>query len=196
MGSDLRRSDTQNQWCLQAAGTGAPSPALKCRRHSDSGVPARVPGLRERPAAADPEPGRRSTAGSIPWPLPVRSSVMTAAPHTCRCSCSYRCRCRPSPVRRGASSPPLLNGGDWSARLDQSSGYMPGPGQPSTEPSMGRPLASAAVPTGLLVPPRTILQVSKLRAGQCRDINEPSSNSIGPPKSPCFPSTFPSYLPQ
>lgn len=68
------------QWCLQAAETGAPSPGLKRQRLSGSGVPARAPGLRERPAAADPESGRRSTAGSIAWPLSLRSSALTAAP--------------------------------------------------------------------------------------------------------------------
>ncbi|XP_060235105.1 uncharacterized protein LOC132652941 [Meriones unguiculatus] len=68
------------QRCHQLAGTGAPSPGLRCRRHSGSGVPARAPGFPERPAAADPGPGRLSTAGAEAWALPVRSSALPAAP--------------------------------------------------------------------------------------------------------------------
>lgn len=127
------------QGCRRAAGAGAPSPGLGCRRHSGSGVPARAPGLRERPAAADPEPGRLSTAGAIAVGAAREPLSPARLPHTCRCSCSYRRRCRPSPVLRGASSQPLLNGAGWSARPDQSKGYVSAPGQPSAEPSMGAP---------------------------------------------------------
>lgn len=166
MGSDLGRSDTQNPVVYPGCRDQCPEPGPE--------VPATL-GLRgpREGARAPAEAGCRGPrAGpsehSRVDPVAASREVLgpDRRPPTCRCSCSYRRRSRPSPVLRGASSPPLLNGGDWSARLDQSSGYVIGPGQPSTEPSMGRPLASAVVPAGLLVPPRMLGVLNEQQSNQ------------------------------
>lgn len=142
------------QGCLQAAGTGGPSPGLKCQRLSGSGVPARAPGLQERPAAADPEPGRRSPARSIAWPPSVRSSVLTAAPlpvavavATAVAAAQARF-CEVLPLRH--SSMAVTRALDSTNRVAMCLGLASG--APSRR--LGRPLASAAVPVRLRVPPR------------------------------------------